>query len=384
LKSFATAVVLALGLLAAAGARAADIFTGHIGAAEVVVALHPPSDGEVGVYFYRRVGGDIHLQGAGFGDGSLTFREGSADTTVPSTGAWRVARNGATITGQWQATATSAAQPVELHLLASTPPDALVDGPGGQENNVTAEGEPTSGGQEMLPYNLERARTPVTLGPVQALGAGAYQMATDPRTHVYWPRLVRFPDATAMARLNAVFEQNRALAIAEAQDCVDSLMESPRTGAPNRRPMADVATVRVTHLGARLISLTLGGSIDCGGAHPSNFFANVTYDASGRLYDPAQLLRLDTAARRAAFARAWQPLMRARMAANPQAIIRECLRLTGDDGLLPVTYRLSEHGLVVTEYNDSGAGAACNQDLAELSLAQLAPFLAPGAAAKFN
>jgi hypothetical protein len=260
-----------------------------------------------------------------------------------------------------------------------------VDGPGGQDNNVTTHGERTGAGQELLPYNLERARTPVTLGPVRTLGVGAYQMATDPRTGVYWPRLTQFPDAAAMERLNAVFELNRALAIAEAQACADLLMESPRTGAPNRRHFADVATIRVTHLGAHLISLTTSGSIDCGGAHPSNFFANITYDAAtGRLYDPAHLLRLDTRARRAAFARAWQPLMRARMAAHRGVIVRECLTLTDDDGLLPVTYRLSEHGLVVTQSNDSGAGAACNQDLAELTLAQLTPFLAPGAAAKFN
>jgi len=324
------------------------------------------------------------LQGAGAGDGPLTFHEGSSETTTPSTGSWRVVRAGATISGQWQANATSAAQPVELHLLASTPATGLEAGePGPQANNVDLYGEHADGTPELAPYNLERARTPVTLGPEQASGVGAYRMATDPRTHVYWPRLTRFADAAALTRLNAVFEMNRALAIAEAQECADELMESPRT-AHRARPVADVATVRVTHLGVHLVSLTIGGSIDCGGAHPANFFANVTYDASGRLYDPAQLLRLDTAARRAAFARAWQPVMRARMAAHRGAILRECLTLTGDDGLLPVTYRLSEHGLVVTQYNDSGAGAACNQDLAELTLAQLAPFLAPGAAAKFN
>ena len=85
----------------------------------------------------------------------------------------------------------------------------------------------------------------------------------------------------------------------------------------------------------------------------------------------------------AAFAAFWRARMQARMRADPSAIIAECPGISdGED--LPVAYRVTPRGLMVMGVNTSSAGAACNQDLAEISLADLAPFLAPGAAAYWD
>lgn len=389
-------IAMAAGLaLVAQAAAAAEIYVGTIGSAEIVVVLRAPEDGRVGTYFYRRVGADIALHGDAIGP-TLVLTEDVEEpvagdvSRMRTSGTWRLIRAGDGLTGQWQASAGSAPLSVTLRLLSHTatiPPGAYgAPQSEPQPTHITTSGEAAGMLDEMMPYLLERARTPVSQGPERTFGVGAYRMIIDPRTHVYWPRLTRFPDAGAMGRLNTVFEENRAIAIGEAQQCADDLIDQGATidgrSRSNRRPVADVATIAVTHLGARLISLTTSGSIFCGGAHPSNFFDGVSYEvATAHVFDPSQLLRLNTPARQAAFTRLWRAQMRRNIRANPGRIITECPLVSGEDPAAAVAYRLSEHGLVVTGLDPSGAGAACNQDLADLSLTELAPFLAPGAAA---
>ena len=381
---------LAWFFLLATPAAAAEVYAGTIGTAEVIVALGVPDQDGAGSYFYRRVGEDIPLQGDASGASfqlqeRITVPAGEGDIASRTTGLWRLSRTPAGLTGDWRAGAGAPPRPVRLTRLPSMRPRPFSPSPTFQEYLVDTYGQPAGDPSAMMPYYLARARLPSTLGAEHRLGAGAWRLATDRATGVSWPRLTRLPDAAALARLNEVFEQNRAIAIAEAQACRASLIDQGQAQG-RMHPRVDVADVRITRIGQRLISLTSGGSIFCGGAHPQNFYRAFTYDtATASLFDTSRLLDLSTPARQAAFVRYWRTRLAERMRREPEAVLAECEAIADPDSQsLELNYRLTPGGLMVVEVDQSGAGAACNQDLVELSLAQLAPFLAPGAAALWN
>ncbi len=361
---------------------AAEIYAGTIGSRQVVLQIGPPSEGRVGSYYYRHVGQDIILMGDAIGD-EMQLTEGvdNGGEQLRRTGYLQLRRDGPTLTGRWRANLRSIGVPVSLMRIATTQP--VTPRPeGAPVYLIDTYGEPQAEESDLMPYWLERNRGNAA-GPERRFGVGAYRMMTDPLTGVSWPVLTQFPDPAAMTRLNAVFEQNRAIAINQALECATSVVAQTER-PPARRPRPETGQVAVTQLGRRLIVFTLSGSIFCGGAHPANFFTAATYDvATTALFEPSRLLTLDTSERRAAFAAFWRARMQARMRADPSAIIAECPGISdGED--LPVAYRVTPRGLMVMGVNTSSAGAACNQDLAEISLADLAPFLAPGAAAYWD
>jgi hypothetical protein len=362
---------------------AAEIYAGTIGGRQVVLQIGEPREGRVGSYFYRHVGQDLILMGDAIG-AEMELTEGVDDGGAQPrrTGYLSLRRDGQTLTGRWRANPRTVGVPVILMRIATTRPvgDPLPEG--APRYLVDTYGEVQVEDTDLMPYWQERNRGNVS-GPEQRLGVGAYRMVTDLLTGVAWPVLSQFPDAAAMTRLNSVFEQNRAIAINQALECASSVVAQAAT-PPRRRPRPETGQVAVTHLGNRLIVFTLSGSIFCGGAHPANYFTAATYDvATASLFDTARLLKLDTPERQAAFTAFWRARLQARLAADPRAVAVECPGIT-DGEELPVTYRVTPRGLMVMGVNTSSAGAVCNQDLAEISLADLAPYLAPGASDYWN
>ena len=388
MKTWIAGLLLLL-LTGLGGARAAEVYRGTLGASEVVLVLDGGQD-RVGSYFYRRFGDDISLWGRPVGN-AFELQErtlesaGDGDTAGRVTGLWRLRRTPDGLVGDWRSGPSSAALPVQLSRLPPQPPRPFLPSSTFLEYLVDTYGQPAGDRSDMMPYYLERARLGPILGPERRAGVGAYRMVTDRRTGVSWPQLTRHPDARAMALINDVFEQNRALAIAEAQDCRTSLVDMGHV-RPGERPRIDVATITITRLGRRLISLTAGGSIYCGGAHPANFYRSFTYDTpTATLFDIATLLDLGTPERQAAFSRFWRARMAERMRRHPGVILEECEAVADPDTTSDsLDFRLTPRGLMIVEADSSGAGAACNQDLVELSMAELTPFLVHGAAAYWD
>lgn len=388
MKSWIAGLLLCL-LTGFGAAAAAEVYRGVIGASEVVLVLDGGQD-RAGSYFYRRVGDDISLWGRATGD-AFELQErvleaaGDGDTAGRITGLWRLRRTPGGLVGDWRSGPAAPALPVRLTRLPPQPRRPFLPSSVFHEYLVDTYGQPVGDRSDMMPYYLERARLSPVAGPERRAGVGAFRMITDRRTGVSWPQLTRHPDARAMALINDVFEQNRALAIAEAQECRDSLIDQGHV-RPGERPRIDVATITITRLGGRLISLTAGGSIFCGGAHPANFYRSFTYDTpTATLFDPADLLDLATPQRQAAFSRFWRARMAERMRRHPGVILEECEAIAEPTSTsVSFDYRLTPRGLMIVEVDPSGAGAACNQDLVELSFADLRPWLVRGAALYWN
>jgi len=386
-----TLVLLAL-VSAPGAAQGAEIYAGTIGTAEVVVLLDTPSEGHVGHYFYRRSGADIVLNGDSIAGAAFSLTEVVETRTastpldepnVRTSGHWRLTRAGDGLTGEWRGAARGAAQPVRLRLLARTS--------GHPDGGHWEWEESFNGAAELdypdMPYLLERARSgPTTLGPELRLGAGAYRMVTDARTGVSTPRLTRFPDAAQMQRLNSVFEADRALEIGQTLTCAAAIIHTgvrPEAGSVTH-PRPGAVSVRIHHLGARLVSFTEEGAVDCGGEHTNYIFQSRTYDArTGARFDPASLLNFSPPGRAAAFWRLWSERAAQHVPGHPYGAPDFCSYLSAENAEHPdVAYRLTDRGLMVS--GDDGnivSGPVCSIDLVEIPLSDLRPFLAPGAEA---
>jgi hypothetical protein len=372
-------ILAVLGAFAAAfPALAADIYTGTIGTAQVVVVLKRTGTAVEGSYAYRSVGHPITLTGVA-ARGTLDIREtieGGQDAAEPVvTGLWRLTPQGTGMTGTWRARAGAAARPISLTRIATTPPDPTEPPPGWVARNVTAMGEGGGWARETLPFLVELARTPVRQGAEQRIGVGAFRMVTDPRSGVAWPQLTQFPDAAAMQRMNTVFEENRALEIAEVWSCADSLY-----ALDGHRGGPDHATNRITFMSRRLIALNIEGSMNCGGAHPSNVSFSATYDTqTGRVFDTDRLLKLDSEAEQAAFRRFWRQRYAVARRAGRTSYPADCPNPASEEDPVTVGYTPTPRGLAVGYVSQASVDAACGVTLVELPLADVTPFLRPGA-----
>jgi hypothetical protein len=371
--------------LMALPAAAADIYTGTIGTAPVVVLLDP-HDVDAGRYYYRSSGADIPLRSAPSEGPILAFTEeieerarDADDAAVRTSGLWRLRRSGASLVGDWRARPGAAPRPARLTLLARTDNSPRT----GPARLIDYYGEAAGAESPQMPYLLERLRGPLQTGPEHALGVGAWRLVTEPRTGVAWPRLLRFPDEAGMRRLNAVFEQNHAIAVGGAHDCAASIIDMGGPSARSGRPRPGGADVRITHLGARLVVLVADGSLSCGGMHPTNIHRSFSYDVrNGALFDAASLLLLETPEQRTAFWRLWRPRAVLQDARHPNGYIADCPTVTATSGdEAPIALRVTDRGLMIMGSDPSSAGAACNADIVELPLADLRPFLRPGAEA---
>lgn len=264
-------------ILAAGTAQAAEraVYKGTVGPDDVVMELARKDSGVLeGRYVSLRDGVDIPLSGTPEaltqalplgGDGPM-FSEPVFDdaTTGRPAVTWAGQTVGDRYEGQWQDARSGKALPFSLQKVATYDPDTRT--PGNAAITMAA-----------TPYEYLKMQVPVTSGSEVELGPVAYRMVMDPRTLFGFPRITRHPDPAAMERANGLLEQRQWQLSLAALDCKATLYTSTGPAAGSLGGF-DEEKVAVTYLSPALMSVTVSGSTDCGGAHPNNHFDPFTLD----------------------------------------------------------------------------------------------------------
>jgi len=246
------------------------VYQGTLGKQGIVLEIGPiasdTDDTYDGRYFYRRHAIAIPLKIEALADGKLRLLEYHNGT--PTGAEWLVAVAGDKASGEFcscdvrnpAALASSARMAIDLTLVAGT-------------RNQTHE----------VAYNAQLLDYPLTGGMEIRVAEGiAYAMQADPRFKLSLPRLTKFPDASAMAKVNDALAKALDARRLEVADCL--FVGEQADGSYWEEEY------RVALLNRDVLSIAGSGSVQCGAAaHPSEIVDSLIYDMrSGEPVDLAK------------------------------------------------------------------------------------------------
>ena len=284
-RNVRSAIALAVLSLLAAQAHAAPrtVYTGTLqGAGNIVLELdtEAAADGTLtGRYFYAKHGVDIPLRGTA----KELFEPKPRQEGKPADQAasWQGTRDATGYRGLWTDAGSGKQLRFDLKQVAQYDTEQL------EKDRKRARASQVNLGDVDVQAGITAARAPYeTLklaGHAQPVGkeigdgAVAYRMWRDPRTKFTYPRLSRHPDAQVLQRTNYLLEQRHWQKSLGALACMASAYTSGNPGAGTLGGF-DEEAVHVTWLSRALMTVTESGSLDCGGAHPYNYFEPYTYD----------------------------------------------------------------------------------------------------------
>lgn len=281
------ALTLAALALATHTAQAAPliVYTGTLqGAGQVVMELDAQAAANgmlTGRYFYPKAGVDIPLSGTeqALAEPPPNWKREQASTgqksgAAPVAATWEGKRDAQGFRGTWTDARSGKQRAFELRAVAQYNSKSQ---PAGVNNGIATLPEINA---EQAPYDtLKMAGHAEPVGEDVGSGAVAYRMWRDPRTQFLYPRLSRHPDEQVRERVNHLLEQRQWRKSLGALKCMGEAYTAngdiPNTGTLGN---FDDEVITVTWLSRALMTVTESGSLDCGGAHPSNHFEPYTYD----------------------------------------------------------------------------------------------------------
>jgi hypothetical protein len=237
------------------------LYQGTIGTAKVTVLLsHNEGLGEDSRYSYAGKPYDLGLT-LEQERSALVFIESrklgaSTDDLIGKgksliTGRWRLRLNATAITGTWNDPSGKKTLPIAL---------ALVSKPTTEKQKIWI-GEA---------YNIFWSKDLrfVPTKDQKKFGAITIGMSKDALFNLAYPRLVHYPDAERMAKINALLETEHRIAVASARQCQEYLPRQRPGDIKSGKVEAAENVFQVVYANPHLLSLIESGSIFCGGAHP--------------------------------------------------------------------------------------------------------------------
>jgi hypothetical protein len=331
------------------------VYRGTLGKQEIVLEIgadpeQPDLSRVIGRYFYRRYGIGISLKGSSTKDGSFLLTEYHAWKNTG--GQWKLKFQHDAATGSFckcdlahAAKPPAELLPVQLKRISSGFDSAF--------DPFVSEAEIASAPDHAY-YDL-LMDFPLTAGPeVLAKSGFAYLMVADSRFKVSMPRITRFPDRSAMTKVNNALEKELAHHRLRAAECLQGLDF-------NGEEFDVVATVEL--FTRHLLSVVRQGNSFCGGAHPNHEMYVNTYNLDSGVESSVEDLldgEMDSAAIRKligsaegvgkeAISRLVAELYFQRYEPNTEDC-RDVIRRNENDGALAFAtlQYFSDHGLVVT------------------------------------
>lgn len=418
------ALIALIALVSSPALADAVTYKGTLGGREIVLELTEPSHGAVaGRFAFLDTGESIPLNPSSHdGDTYVLVQEAlctpsqcsfDADgnaLSAPAAATWELTVDGTSLSGVRRAAGKDKQQAIDLVEIGRRPFE-------GEPTPMTLRDEAFYAlvGDEALDLSALPFENALALGALGQAGTsevgGAGVVATiDPRTLFAFPRVQSLPGGEDVAPLNAILSARHARINLQALDCLS--VGFIGFGAnewtyENGGTLGDydAETVELTFASPTLLSWTEAGSTWCGGAHPNNHFDLYTYDvAAGAPLDFGKIFS-------AWVPRVWgAPLDEiaddATIAADPTSVywgasadlvawVRDRIPtdVFGDDAELNEVCvndpSFAEYlrprfvagpSVVFALSGFPHVSSVCNGDLMTVPLAELEPFLAPGAA----
>jgi hypothetical protein len=272
IRSFATALFLATSILPAFSADWEGVFEGTLGKSKIIVELNAgaeKSDYKGGSadgsrYSYLPAAYDLKLQ-LDSEAGSLEFTE----ATVPNyaikdlpandkarSGHWSLKVSGATATGTWTSRDGKKKLPIKLKRAR------LLQDVGVDFNQLSV----TYNDLWFASEKISGQERPISFGDV------TLAFEKDSAFNLPMPVFTKLPDASVMAKANALLRQYYKGSLISNRDCINGLNTEPAI------PFEPEYNFEVVYASARVVTISEGGSVFCGGAHPNNYVVYHTFD----------------------------------------------------------------------------------------------------------
>ena len=307
--------VLAATLALAATPAFADAVTysGTLGGQQIILEVTEPEDGPlIGRYSYLLNGTDIPLHALQEGKDDLVLAEekpctlaicvgpdGSLVTDPPLGGEMHLhySTDRSELAGTWRSSATAGAElSVVLSRIGSRSyqrqPEFLYDYFLWDSYRDEAISPATT------PYDYAKMQVTLEEGPLQTMNGATYHDVTDPRTKFAFPRVVSLPGGGDTAPVNAMLDQQRWETSFSgfwclAHDYLSGGWDAHRA-TWGYSPLGDIDQegISVNYVSDTVMTISQGGSINCGGASPHNHIDYYTYDVrTGGTFNLSQIFK---------------------------------------------------------------------------------------------
>ena len=174
------------------------------------------------------------------------------------TGHWSIKVSGEGASGTWTSADGKKTLPIRLKRLA------LVD----------AGAVPKDQSQLSATYNERWFAEEKIAGAISPKTFGEVTLASekDSAFNLEMPVFTRMPDKAVMERANRLLRDYYRGSLMQYRDCINGLREEPK------QPFEPEYSFSISYASPRVVSIQEGGSVFCGGAHPSNYVSYLTFD----------------------------------------------------------------------------------------------------------
>ena len=268
---------LAFLLLLTTPALAADwegVFEGTLGKSVIIVELNAGQDAssykggysEGSRYSYLPAAYDLKLVLESEGK-TLEFLEGTQShdqlKDLPKedpawTGHWSLKVTGKTAVGRWSSATGTKTLPIVLKRLPL----------------VSRKDVPQDFNQLAVTYNERWFKAETFSGATRAKAFGQVKLAFE-RDAVFkleTPVFTALPDKARMARANGLLRRYYKSSLIANRDCINGL------NSEKDAPKEPEYNFEVVYASERVVTISEGGSVFCGGAHPNNYATYLTFD----------------------------------------------------------------------------------------------------------
>jgi hypothetical protein len=278
MKTFSACLSVIAIVLLGGSATAADwegVFEGTLGKSRILVQLDRGPDGSSAFkgccsdgsrYSYLPRNYDLKLALDKEGD-RLEFTEAAvphyAIAELPKndparTGRWSLKVTGDTAGGTWTSTDGKKSFPIRLSRL-----------PLADEKDV-----PPDGHQLVTTYNQRWFKEVKLSGALKPLKFGDVALAfeTDSAFGLAMPVFTALPDKTTLAQANVLMRDYYKQSLMQNRDCINGLRSEADV------PKQPEYNFEVIYASPRVLTISEGGSVFCGGAHPNNYASYLSFD----------------------------------------------------------------------------------------------------------
>jgi hypothetical protein len=272
LQSLCLTLCLAVTTYPALAADWEGVFEGTLGKAPIIVELNAGQGAssykggysEGSRYSYLPAAYDLKLVLKSEGK-TLEFLEGTqphyelkdlAKDDPAWTGHWSLKVAGKTASGTWVSRDGKKSLPIALKRLP------LLNDVGADFNQLSVTYNNIWFGHE----KISGVAKPVRFGEVEL----AFEK--DSAFNLPMPVFTAFPDKAAMARANSLLREYYKGSLISNRDCVNGLTSEPP------KPYAPEYNFEVIYASSRVVTISEGGSVFCGGAHPNNYVSYLSFD----------------------------------------------------------------------------------------------------------
>jgi hypothetical protein len=250
------------------------VFEGTLGKAKILVELNAwqdtssfpscCSDGSRYSYLPRNYDLKLALEKAG---DRLEFTEATVphyaiaelpEDSPDRTGRWSLKVMGDKAVGTWTARDGKKTLPIALKRLSLAPQAAV----------------PQDGNRLVATYNLRWFKDIKISGAAKPVRFGKVTLAfeRDSAFHLPMPVFTAMPDKTRMGKANELLRGYYTQSLMTNRDCINNLAHESNV------PKEPEFNFEVVYASPTVVTISEGGSVFCGGAHPNNYATYLTFD----------------------------------------------------------------------------------------------------------